>query len=132
MVTVVQEYDYQIWTLSFVTFVNISFLPLNRVPCFPSVHRLWVRISGYVWIRETHSRRKPYQSHINSGRKIREFRPHYIRGPAQSHSSVERENLSGITTSATHKKYSASQHQRRSSDSTPTEYSSLSKSTQII
>ena len=45
---VVQEYyryDYQYWTLSFVTFVNESFLPLNRVPCFPSVYRLWVHIS---------------------------------------------------------------------------------------
>ena len=55
--------DFKEFTVT-VTFVNISFLPLNCIPCFPSVYRLWVHISGDVRIQETHSRRKAYQSHI--------------------------------------------------------------------
>ena len=41
---------------------------------------------------------------FKSERKIRDFRSHHNRGPAQSHSSVEREKQSGISTTAMHTK----------------------------
>ena len=57
---VVPQYDYQYWTLSFITFVNISFLPLNRLPCFPSVFRLWVHIMKYICLYKITMDEKSY------------------------------------------------------------------------
>ena len=72
-------------------------------------------------------------STFNSDRKIREFCPHHIRGPAQSHSRVKQEKVSWHHYINSYiQKYSTYQQQRRTSDSTPTEYLRLLKSVQTI
>ena len=89
-------------------------------------------VATYGFEKRTHAENLTSPT-LNSDRKIREFRPHYIGGHAQSHSRVEREKVSWYHYISDYiQKYSAYKHQWRTSDSTPTEYLRLLKSVRTI